>query len=117
MRNDFIAHSAKGTSWTKKDHKYIRKDGKKYIYKETRTNSETGGSYDVYKNEETGETIMKNNNFKYDPDRHTSTATARQLDEFKSDYGTSHYEMYREEGENIIAELFKKDKNKVLAKK
>lgn len=25
MRNDFIEHSAKGTSWTKKDHKYSSK--------------------------------------------------------------------------------------------
>lgn len=29
---DVIAHSAKGTHWTKKDHKYIRKEGTRYIY-------------------------------------------------------------------------------------
>jgi hypothetical protein len=33
MRNDFIEHSAKGTSW-KKGHKYIRKEGDRYIYEE-----------------------------------------------------------------------------------
>lgn len=31
---DVLAHSAKGTSWSKKDHKYIRKEGKRYIYEE-----------------------------------------------------------------------------------
>lgn len=51
-----------------KNHKYIRKDGKKYIYKETR-DMDDGTSQDIYENEETGETIHKNNNFKYDPER------------------------------------------------
>ena len=37
MRNDFIEHSAKGTSWSKKDHKYsakkVSKSGKTvYLY-------------------------------------------------------------------------------------
>lgn len=30
MRNDFIAHSYKGSSW--KNHLYDRKEGKRYIY-------------------------------------------------------------------------------------
>lgn len=51
-----------------KKHKYIRKDGKKYIYKETRE-LDNGTSQDIYENEETGETIHKNNDFKYDPER------------------------------------------------
>lgn len=32
MRNDFLAHSKKGTTW--KSHKYIRKEGQRYFYKE-----------------------------------------------------------------------------------
>ena len=51
-----------------KKHKYIRKDGKKYIYQETRE-LDDGTSQDIYKDEETGETIHQNNNFKYDPER------------------------------------------------
>ena len=37
QRIDFqeIKHSAKGTHWTKEDHKYIRKEGDRYIYKES----------------------------------------------------------------------------------
>lgn len=29
---DYIEHSAKGSTWTKKNHKYIRKEGNRYIY-------------------------------------------------------------------------------------
>lgn len=31
---EYLAHSAKGTSWSKKDHKYVKKVGDKYYYKE-----------------------------------------------------------------------------------
>lgn len=31
---DYLAHSAKGTSWQKKDHKYIKKEGNRYYYKD-----------------------------------------------------------------------------------
>ena len=34
MRNDFLEHSKKGTTW--KNHKYLRKEGKRYFYKENR---------------------------------------------------------------------------------
>lgn len=30
---NYIEHSAKGSTWTKKNHKYIRKEGNRYIYK------------------------------------------------------------------------------------
>lgn len=29
---NYLAHSAKGTTWKKKDHKYVKKEGKKYVY-------------------------------------------------------------------------------------
>lgn len=29
---DYLAHSAKGTSWQKKDHKYVKKEGNRYFY-------------------------------------------------------------------------------------
>ena len=112
MRNDYIQHSAKGTSWTKKDHKYIRKDGKKYIYKESYV-SDSGTKWEKYENPETGETISKNTGFTYDPERYTAADAA---EDAKSDYGASHYEMYEEEGKSFIAELFKK-KDKYVAKK
>lgn len=38
MNRDQLQHSAKGTTWSKKDHKYIRKEGDKYIYDERTTN-------------------------------------------------------------------------------
>lgn len=37
----YLAHSAKGTTWSKKDHKYVRKDGDRYIY-ETEGKEDTG---------------------------------------------------------------------------
>lgn len=111
MRNDFIQHSAKGTSW--KNHKYIRKDGKKYIYKESYT-GDSGTTWDVYENPETGETVNKNAGFKYDPERYS---TSDAVDDAKSDYGASRYEMYEEEGKSFIADLFKKKDKKLVAKK
>ena len=38
---DYLAHSAKGTSWRKKDHKYVKKEGKRYFY--------SGPKYDLTK--------------------------------------------------------------------
>ena len=32
MQNDHVKHSAEGSTWTKKNHKYIRKEGNRYIY-------------------------------------------------------------------------------------
>lgn len=50
-----IYHSAKGTSWTKKDHKYIKKENGKYYYKATDASSKTtaqgGGSEIDYEKE------------------------------------------------------------------
>ena len=37
MTGNFLVHSAKGTSWEKKDHKYIRKENGKYYYKENKS--------------------------------------------------------------------------------
>lgn len=39
MRN--IQHSAEGTTWSKKNHKYIRKEGNKYIYEDSVTKTKT----------------------------------------------------------------------------
>ena len=36
-----LAHSAKGTSWSKKDHKYIKKENGKYFYSVKKTDSKT----------------------------------------------------------------------------
>ena len=35
MESSFLIHSAKGTSWTKKNHKYIAKKNGRYIYNKT----------------------------------------------------------------------------------
>jgi len=40
--NDVLMHSAKGSTWSK--HKYIRKEGKKYIYKETDSKGKSSSS-------------------------------------------------------------------------
>ena len=37
MTGNYLVHSAKGTSWEKKDHKYIRKENGKYYYKENKS--------------------------------------------------------------------------------
>ena len=37
MTGNYLIHSAKGTSWEKKDHKYIRKENGKYYYKENKS--------------------------------------------------------------------------------
>lgn len=34
MQRDKLRHSAEGTTWSKKNHKYIRKEGSTYIYPE-----------------------------------------------------------------------------------
>ena len=39
--SDQLQHSAKGTHWSKKDHKYLRKEGNKYIYAEDASNGTT----------------------------------------------------------------------------
>ena len=36
-----IQHSAEGTTWSKKNHKYIRKEGNKYIYEDSVTKTKT----------------------------------------------------------------------------
>lgn len=35
--NGILIHSAKGTSWEKKDHKYIRKENGKYYYEDNKS--------------------------------------------------------------------------------
>ena len=37
MTGKYLVHSAKGTSWEKKDHKYIRKENGKYYYEENKS--------------------------------------------------------------------------------
>lgn len=41
----YIEHSSKGTTWTKKKHKYIRKEGNRYIYPSKSVSSFHGGKY------------------------------------------------------------------------
>lgn len=123
MRNDFcsnyLQHSAKGTSWSKKDHKYIKKDGKKYYYKETKTYDD-GSVWDKYEDPETGSTIKQNASFKYDPEKYSLGQFVKDL---KEDYGAyKDREGLIEEGEQTIAKLLEpkeepeKDK-KLYAKK
>ena len=38
--SDQLQHSAKGTTWSKKNHKYLRKEGNKYVYAEDSSLSE-----------------------------------------------------------------------------
>lgn len=96
--DEALEHSA--GAWKK--HKYIRKDGKKYIYKETQKN-EDGAVWDKYQNEDTGETIKVNRTFKYDPDRYDTK-------DFADD-------TIGEEAEEKLASVFKKkDKDKYLVK-
>lgn len=96
--DETLEHSA--GAWKK--HKYIRKDGKKYIYKETQKN-EDGAVWDKYQNEDTGETIKVNRTFKYDPDRYDTK-------DFADD-------TIGEEAEEKLASVFKKkDKDKMLVK-
>ncbi len=100
-----LYHSAKGSTW--KNHKYIRKDGKKYIYKETQEID--GVTWDKYVNPDTGETIQKNAGFKYDPERYDRKELAKDI---KSDYGESHFEAYAKAGKDFIDRLIAKDKKK-----
>ena len=37
MTGNYLIHSAKGTSWEKKDHKYIRKENGKYYYEQNKS--------------------------------------------------------------------------------
>ncbi|MBP5593902.1 MAG: hypothetical protein J6Y02_00875 [Pseudobutyrivibrio sp.] len=43
IREDQLQHSAKGTHWSKKNHKYLRKEGNRYIYADVTTQYEHGG--------------------------------------------------------------------------
>ena len=52
MTGNYLVHSAKGTSWEKKDHKYIRKENGKYYYEENKSLEKT-------LQEKTGENIIK----------------------------------------------------------
>lgn len=60
-RDDTLSHGA----WKK--HKYIRKEGKKYIYKES-TKHDDGTVWDKYVAED-GSAIHKQSGYKYDPER------------------------------------------------
>lgn len=41
LTDNYLIHSAKGTHWTKDNHKYVRKDGNKYVYKSDESGSES----------------------------------------------------------------------------
>ena len=41
MTGNYLVHSAKGTSWEKKDHKYIRKENGRYYYEENKSLEKT----------------------------------------------------------------------------
>lgn len=108
-KKNSLSHSFKGSVW--KNHKYIRKNGKKYIYKETYTNSD-GQTISRYKDEKSGETILKNED--YEPERYTRSKFFKDL---KSDYGTSHVDTATKEGEDVIAKLFKRRKKRIIVAK
>ena len=108
-KKNSLSHSFKGSVW--KNHKYIRKNGKKYIYKETYTNSD-GQTISRYKDEESGETILKNED--YEPERYSRSKFFKDL---KSDYGTSHVDTATKEGEDVIAKLFKRRKKRIVVAK
>lgn len=56
MNNESFYHSAKGSHWTKKNHKYIRKEGNRYIYDNDGSGITVGiGHKLVKKNPVTGE--------------------------------------------------------------
>ena len=52
ITGNYLIHSAKGTSWEKKDHKYIRKENGRYYYEENKSLEKT-------LQEKTGENIIK----------------------------------------------------------
>lgn len=108
-KKNSLSHSFKGSVW--KNHKYIRKNGKKYIYKESYTDA-NGHTISRYKDEKSGETILKNED--YEPERYSRS---RFLKDLKSDYRTSHVEIATKEGEDAITKLFKKRKKKTLVAK
>lgn len=60
LEGNFLIHSAKGTSWGK--HKYIRKIGDRYIYKETLSKDDLKGLTDDVMSGKlgTGDTLKKN---------------------------------------------------------
>lgn len=123
---DGLEHSAKGSTWKK--HKYIRKEGKKYIYKETRTD-DYGTTWDIYVNEETGEAVQRNTNFKYEPERPSLGDFVDGLkDSFKKENEKAIKPLDKDEkarAENLVTEgeklindiLGNDDENKKLAKK
>lgn len=87
-KNNTLSHSFKGTSW--KNHKYIKKEGKRYYYKESRVD-DNGTHWDKYQNPDTKETINVNTDFKYNPARYD----AEKL------------------GNEVIGKLFKKKKKTI----
>lgn len=61
-KDEYLEHGP----WKK--HKYIRKEGKKYIYESSKTDEETGITTDKYVAED-GSAIFRNSDFKYEPER------------------------------------------------
>lgn len=104
MRNDFLQH---GAPW--KHHKYIRKEGKKYIYKETKKD-DYGTTWDVYVNEETGEAVQKNTGFKYEPKRYTTKDFVEDAKRDLNENERVDFDELASEGEDIINNMFKKKK-------
>jgi len=92
--NTVLAHSAKGTNWKK--HKYIRKEGKKYIYKFPSSGSSQMKLYDYSPGNNWGSENNKHSYFndtvrkigdKYYPSEQSigSTAQARNADRYNAD--------------------------------
>lgn len=80
---NYIEHSAKGSTWTKKNHKYIRKEGNRYIYdddykKEVRQRNFFKGRKLVRKNAFNGE-IEQSGNAKERSFRRRSLAESRKF--------------------------------------
>lgn len=61
--NVVIEHSAKGTSWTKKNHKYLKKVGTRYYYKKDKgSGRENAPDYDKMNSEELRTELNRANN-------------------------------------------------------
>lgn len=67
-----------------KHHKYIRKEGKKYIYSDSYTD-DYGTTHDRYESED-GDTIIKTADYKYDPKRYDRSDLAKDVKEKGPEY-------------------------------
>lgn len=101
MRNDFIQHSAKGSTW--EDHKYTKKEGNRYYYSASNPSGISGDG--LSKNlQETADSIEPEG-FKDFKSKANFTIWSPNPEE----------ESLVSKGQDVIGGLFKKDK-KLMAK-